>query len=60
MKKIERKKKEDEIGKMMLIKDSLLCPAEAAARAGRRKNLNVCVPHVGQRQCISLQSRALL
>lgn len=35
----------------------LLCPAETAARIGRR-NVHVCVHHVGQRQCISLRPRA--
>ena len=44
----------------MPIKDGLLCPAKTAARAGRRRNVHVCAHHVGQRQCISLQPRALL
>lgn len=44
----------------MPITDGLLCPAETAARAGRRRNVHVCAHHVGQRQCISLQPRALL
>lgn len=35
----------------------LFCPAETAARVGRR-NVHVCVHHVGQRQCMSLQPRA--
>lgn len=50
-KKKKRKKRE---GKMS-VSHGLLCPGETAARAGRRRNVPVCVHHVGQRQLLSLQ-----